>query len=85
MTLPPFILAFVPGSVALFALIPQFQRGVSLETSVIFTLLGLFGVGGLLALVLGSLIIPFWQSIKAVIYYDLRSRREGMGLELRDR
>jgi hypothetical protein len=85
MTLPPFILAFVPGSVALFALVPQFQRGVSLETSVIFTLLGLFGVGGLLALVLGSLIIPFWQSIKAVIYYDLRSRREGMGLELRDR
>ncbi|NJO39496.1 MAG: DUF975 domain-containing protein [Cyanobacteria bacterium CRU_2_1] len=33
----------------------------------------------------GVLIIPFWQSIKAVIYYDLRSRREGLGLELHDR
>lgn len=32
----------------------------------------------------GSLLIPFWQSIKAVIYYDLRSRREGLGLQLRD-
>ncbi|MER3433231.1 MAG: DUF975 domain-containing protein [Leptolyngbya sp. ERB_1_1] len=32
-----------------------------------------------------ALIVPFWQVIKAVIYYDLRSRREGLGLELRDR
>jgi len=31
-----------------------------------------------------SLLSPFWQSIKAVIYYDLRSRREGLGLKLRD-
>lgn len=33
----------------------------------------------------GALLLPFWQVIKAVIYYDLRSRREGLGLELRDR
>ena len=30
----------------------------------------------------GALFIPFWQSIKAVIYYDLRVRKEGLGLEL---
>jgi len=30
-----------------------------------------------------ALILPFWQSIKAVIYYDLKVRREGMGLNLR--
>ena len=30
----------------------------------------------------GALMIPFWQSIKAVIYYDLRVRREGLGLNL---
>ena len=30
-----------------------------------------------------ALILPFWQSIKAVIYYDLKVRREGMGLDLR--
>lgn len=32
-----------------------------------------------------ALMVPFWQSIKAVIYYDLRSRREGIGLQLKDR
>ncbi|HAJ62004.1 MAG TPA: DUF975 domain-containing protein [Cyanobacteria bacterium UBA8543] len=31
----------------------------------------------------GALLIPFWQAIKAVIYYDLRNRREGLGLEMR--
>jgi hypothetical protein len=30
-------------------------------------------------------ILPFFQTVKAVIYYDLRSRREGLGLQLRDR
>jgi hypothetical protein len=29
-------------------------------------------------------VIPFWQAIKAVLYYDLRSRREGLDLRLRD-
>lgn len=37
-----------------------------------------------LSLASSSLLIPFWQAIKAVIYYDLRSRREGLGLQLRD-
>lgn len=33
----------------------------------------------------GALQQPFWQAIKAVIYYDLRTRKEGLGLKLRDR
>jgi len=36
------------------------------------------------AIPLGALLIPFWQSIKAVIYYDLLTRKEGLGLNLRD-
>lgn len=47
---------------------------------------GLAGIGFILSLVIGiasgSFMIPFWQSIKAVIYHDLRVRREGMGLDL---
>lgn len=39
----------------------------------------------LTSLVGGIFVMPFWQSIKAVLYYDLRSRREGFGLHLRDR
>ena len=34
---------------------------------------------------LTALIMPFWQTVKAVVYYDLRARREGLGLQLRDR
>lgn len=32
----------------------------------------------------GALLIPFWQAIKAVIYYDLRVRKEGLGMELEE-
>ena len=31
-----------------------------------------------------ALFVPFWQAIKAVIYYDLRSRKEGIDLNLRE-
>jgi Membrane domain of glycerophosphoryl diester phosphodiesterase len=45
--------------------------------------------GSLLSLIVSLigavLVVPFWQAIKAVIYYDLRNRREGFGLKLRDR
>ncbi len=50
------------------------------------------GLVGLLRIVdlavrilLAASIMPYWQVIKAVIYYDLRARREGLGLQLRDR
>lgn len=32
-----------------------------------------------------ALLLPFWQAIKAVVYYDIRSRKEGLGLQIRDR
>ncbi len=44
-----------------------------------------FAIYLLLLQVIELLVIPFWQSIKAVVYYDLRNRREGMGLTLDDR
>ena len=48
---------------------------------------GLAALGSLLYIALalagGALMIPFWQSIKAMVYYDLRIRREGMGMNLR--
>ena len=37
----------------------------------------------LIALAGGAFMVPFWQAVKAVIYYDLRVRREGMGIDLR--
>ncbi len=35
-----------------------------------------------LSVAIGALLIPFWQAIKAVIYYDLRIRKEGVNLSL---
>lgn len=37
-----------------------------------------------LSIVSGALMAPFWQAMKAIIYYDLRSRKEGLGLQIRD-
>ena len=34
---------------------------------------------------LGAIQLPFTQAVKAVVYYDLRTRKEGLGLNLRDR
>ena len=49
-----------------------------------FGILLLF-ISYLFSLAISILLLPLWQSIKAVIYYDLRTRREGLGLALRDR
>ncbi len=39
----------------------------------------------IMSLISGALVAPFWQAMKAIIYYDLRSRKEGLGLQIRDR
>lgn len=59
-----------------------FQIGVE-ANSTAYQLLGLISFA--LSLLGGALVMPFWQIIKAVIYYDLRTRREGLDLQLRDR
>jgi hypothetical protein len=33
---------------------------------------------------IGAFLLPFWQTIKAVIYYDLRIKKEGIDLQIRD-
>jgi hypothetical protein len=39
----------------------------------------------LLAIAGQILTMPFWQMLIAVVYYDLRARKEGMDIQLRDR
>lgn len=48
-------------------------------------LFGGFALSFLLFLVASVFVIPFWQTVKSIIYLDLRSRREGLGLQFRDR
>lgn len=60
----------------------QVAIGAAIENAPI-----LAGLGGLFYLAFifacAALLLPIWQSVKAVIYYDLRMRREGMGIDLR--
>ncbi|MFQ4139490.1 hypothetical protein PGN35_024565 [Nodosilinea sp. PGN35] len=41
------------------------------------------GLSLLLSLVGSMVVLPLWQAVKGVLYYDLRSRREGLDLALR--
>lgn len=62
--------------------IPQiFMLNVELGSTAFWTL---YFISIVLSLATGILVMPFWQAVKAVVYYDVRSRREGLGLQLRD-
>ncbi|VEP17175.1 conserved membrane hypothetical protein [Hyella patelloides LEGE 07179] len=68
------ILSFILTQIA-------FSDTVSLNSnlSILFVLAQI-----LIILSSAALVVPFWQSIKAVIYYDLLVRKEGLGLDLED-
>ena len=72
-TLPlVFVLNYIPS---LFLL--RLEQG-----SVIYSIVYFISLIG--SLIGGILVMPFWQALKAVLYLDLRSRREGLGLQLRE-
>lgn len=80
LTLPISIVVNIVSQVIqlLFALVMSSDSSSPLFTLVYFLII----IG--LAIASGALFVPFWQIIKAVIYYDLRSRKEGLGLQIRD-
>jgi hypothetical protein len=39
-------------------------------------------VGSLVSLVAEIFVMPFWQTVKAIVYFDLRNRREGGDLTI---
>ena len=62
--------------------VPGFENPtLAMAPVLILFFLVIFG----LFIVSNALVLPFWQTLKAAAYYDLRSRREGLGLQLRDR
>ena len=60
----------------------QIAINIVLENAPAFAAIGTI-IYLVLIFIMGALIIPFWQAIKAVVYCDLRVRREGMGIDLR--
>jgi hypothetical protein len=72
-TLPlVFVLNYIPSIFLL-----RLEPGSAIYSLVYF----ISWIGSLIG---GILIMPFWQALKAVLYLDLRSRREGLGLQLRE-
>jgi hypothetical protein len=87
-TLPLIALSNTPSLLSYGELLSQIQRiqagdmtAASSPMSANYYLLQ--GVSVILSLLLELLVVPFWQAIKSVIYFDLRSRREGNDLQLR--
>jgi hypothetical protein len=79
-TLPLYLLAFIP----VFSYLPRL-RFIMLSQVEAAGFVGALGLSVLFLFAISLATIPFWQAIKAAIYYDLRARREGLGLKLRDR
>ncbi|HEY9299952.1 MAG TPA: hypothetical protein VIQ31_27020 [Phormidium sp.] len=78
-TLPIVLLALAP----IFFIMPLFSTSSSPEVILAsFFLMGFLGM--ILVIVGATLMMPFWQAIKAIIYYDIRTRQEGLGLRIRD-
>jgi uncharacterized membrane protein YozB (DUF420 family) len=94
-TCPLYFLAIVPAMLIVAVMFPfslftggmGASAGATPEAS--FQLFAGLGLAVLVYIVLLQLVqilvLPFWQSVKAVVYYDLRSRREGLDLQLDDR
>jgi hypothetical protein len=76
-TMPLQIVVQVIATILQLVFVPLIEQNPGL--SLIYLLL-LFGI----SFSSGAVIVPFWQAIKATVYYDLRSRREGLGLQLRN-
>ncbi|MBD2206019.1 DUF975 domain-containing protein [Calothrix sp. FACHB-1219] len=78
-TIPIQVLVQILTTIIQLIFMPLLQQGSSLAALLMVLLIVALSFAG------GAVVVPFWQTIKAVIYYDLRSRREGLGLRLRDR
>ncbi|MGD1863748.1 MAG: hypothetical protein ACFB0D_04260 [Phormidesmis sp.] len=73
-TLPAYVVIYAVALLPPF-LLPGLEPGSSAYN--VFTL-----VSTLVSMAVNIMLMPFWQAIKGVLYYDLRSRREGLDLTL---
>jgi hypothetical protein len=59
---------------------PLFVTFFGKETSLFVFVSTLFDIT--MNIVTGALSLPFWQIVQAITYYDIRTQKEGLGLEL---
>ena len=91
LTIPFLLLAIAPIVISSMSILPDLLEANSPnEIALILTFIGFQLVPSILLSVvlfwvLNLVLLSFWQSIKAVIYYNLRSRQEGVDLKLAHR
>ncbi|MBE9059607.1 hypothetical protein [cf. Phormidesmis sp. LEGE 11477] len=71
-TLP---LLLLTGILPQLLLLPRFEPGTAVY-SIVYLILFAVSLAG------SMVVLPFWQAAKGVLYYDLRSRREGLDLQI---
>lgn len=81
-TLPILILSNVVSSVPQAMIEASAQSGTE-QYAVLIFLSSIISLA--VSLLLNVIVLPIWQTLKAVLYYDLRNRREGLDLQFRDR
>lgn len=64
-------------------ILPNFRLNPTVES--LNSIADVINLISALFIITNMFVLPFWQCVKAVIYYDLRSRKEGLDLQLRDR
>lgn len=81
--LPLTILAFVPFlfTIPFFATFSPENPDPTLFGVILLAILAFL----VLLFFVSIITVPFWQSVKAALYYDCRSRKEGLDLELKPR
>jgi uncharacterized RDD family membrane protein YckC len=68
------------GSYVIHLLVGYFYPQLSESMMIVYT-----WVQVSLFLILSCLFLPFWQILKTVLYYDLRTKKEGFGLDISSR
>jgi len=81
-TLPVLILSNIIQAVPQGMIEGTAQQGTN-EYAVLTLITSLIAI--VISLLLNVLVLPLWQVLKAIVYYDLRNRREGLDLQIRDR
>lgn len=88
MITPLYVMASIPP---VFILVPAIAlvSDPTAGTAGAITFIGIMLLAVLLLLalylVVSTCVLPLWQTLKAVIYYDIRVRKEGLGLSLQNR
>lgn len=71
-TIPLFIISSIFHRISEFLLVTTFGKNTYLLMLLYITM----------NIIPGAFYLPFWQIVKAIIYYDIRTQKEGLGLEL---